>query len=74
MHTNYLYAYYVTTMPDQMQPATTEPPERWAAWQMFFEAHAAVCARLEAALQERHGLSLRWYDVLLHLYAAPPGG
>jgi DNA-binding MarR family transcriptional regulator len=54
-----------------MQPAPTEPPKHWAAWQMFFEAHAAVCARLEAELHERHGLSLRWYDVLLHLYAAP---
>jgi hypothetical protein len=29
---------------------------------MFFEAHAAVCARLEAEVHERHGLSLRWYD------------
>ena len=49
------------------------PPEDWAAWQMFFEAHAAVCARLEAALQARHGLSLRRYDVLLQLHGAPGG-
>ncbi len=48
-------------------------PEGWPAWQMFFEAHAAVCARLEAALQAGHGLSLRWYDVLLQLHAAPGG-
>lgn len=40
---------------------------------MFFEAHAAVCGRLEAALQAGHGLSLRWYDVLLQLHAAPAG-
>jgi DNA-binding MarR family transcriptional regulator len=38
---------------------------------MFFEAHAAVCADVEAALQRGHGLSLRWYDVLLHLHAVP---
>ena len=38
---------------------------------MFFEAHAAVCARLEAALQTGHGLSLRWYDLLLQLHGAP---
>jgi DNA-binding MarR family transcriptional regulator len=38
---------------------------------MFFEAHAAVCADVEAALQDAHGLSLRWYDVLLHLHAVP---
>lgn len=54
--------------------AETQPlPEHWTAWQMFFEAHAAVCARLEAALQAGHGLSLRWYDVLLQLHAAPQG-
>jgi DNA-binding MarR family transcriptional regulator len=52
----------------------TQPlPEHWTAWQMFFEAHAAVCARLEAALQARHGLSLRWYDVLLQLHGAAEG-
>ena len=38
---------------------------------MFFEAHAAVCADVEAELQRAHGLSLRWYDVLLHLHAVP---
>ena len=54
--------------------AKTQPlPEHWTAWQMFFEAHAAVCARLETALQTGHGLSLRWYDVLLQLHAAPGG-
>jgi len=54
--------------------AETQPaPEDWTAWQMFFEAHAAVCARLEEALQAAHGLSLRWYDVLLQLHAAPGG-
>jgi DNA-binding MarR family transcriptional regulator len=54
--------------------AAAQPlPEHWTAWQMFFEAHAAVCARLEAALQAGHGLSLRWYDVLLQLHGAPAG-
>jgi DNA-binding MarR family transcriptional regulator len=38
---------------------------------MFFEAHACVCADIEAKLQRAHGLSLRWYDVLLHLHAVP---
>ena len=41
---------------------------------MFFETHARVCARVEAEMQRAHGLSLRWYDVLLHLYAAGPDG
>jgi DNA-binding MarR family transcriptional regulator len=40
-------------------------------WQAFFEAHAAVVARLEAELMAEHGLSIRWYDVLLQLAAAP---
>jgi DNA-binding MarR family transcriptional regulator len=52
-----------------MQPDSRHP--HWRAWQMFFEAHAAVCADVEAELQRAHGLSLRWYDVLLHLHAAP---
>jgi DNA-binding MarR family transcriptional regulator len=57
-------------------PAQPPDPPRhphWRAWQVFFEAHAAVCADIEAELQRRHGLSLRWYDVLLHLHAAPAG-
>jgi len=61
-----------TTIPTvNVQPP--EPPRHphWRAWQMFFEAHAAVCADVETELQRTHGLSLRWYDVLLHLHAAP---
>lgn len=54
-----------------MATRTQPAPEDWAAWQMFFEAHAAVCARLEAELQAAHGLSLRWFDVLLQLHNAP---
>ena len=57
-----------------LQPPASRRPPHWAAWQAFFEVHAAVCARLEAELQEHHGLSLRWYDVLLHLHAAPEAG
>jgi DNA-binding MarR family transcriptional regulator len=60
-------------MPAGTQPPLDPPPEHWTAWQMFFETHAAVYARLEAALQAGHGLSLRWYDVLLQLHAAPAG-
>jgi DNA-binding MarR family transcriptional regulator len=57
----------------QTQADPEPPPENWAAWQMFFEAHAAVYARLEAQMQSDHGLSLRWYDVLLQLRNAPGG-
>lgn len=61
-------------MTRQLQADAGRPadrPRNWTAWQMFFEAHAAVCSQIEARLQAAHGLSLRWYDVLLHLYAAP---
>ncbi len=57
----------------EMQADPDPAPESWAAWQMFFEAHAAVYARLEARMQADHGLSLRWYDVLLQLSNAPGG-
>jgi DNA-binding MarR family transcriptional regulator len=53
------------------QPTDPRRHSRWRAWQMFFEAHASVCADVETALQRAHGLSLRWYDVLLHLHAVP---
>jgi DNA-binding MarR family transcriptional regulator len=58
-----------------MQPGfsddTPVPAERRRAWQAFFEAHAAVVPVLEAEMEAEHGLTLRWYDVLLHLAAAP---
>jgi DNA-binding MarR family transcriptional regulator len=43
----------------------------WRTWQLFFERHAEVTALVEGDLLSGHGFSLRWYDVLLHLYGAP---
>lgn len=57
----------------EMQAQPDHVPEHWTAWQMFFEAHAAVYTRLEAQMQADHSLSLRWYDVLLQLRNAPGG-
>jgi len=54
-----------------MQPSDPLRHPHWRSWQMFFEAHAAVCADVEAELVRAHGLTLRWYDVLLHLHAVP---
>lgn len=54
-----------------MQPDFDTDPLRRRAWQAFFESHAAVVPVLEAQLQTGHGFNLRWYDVLLHLAAAP---
>lgn len=42
-----------------------------AAWRAFLEAHARVTERLEQELQEEHGLSLPWYDVLVQLNEVP---
>ena len=52
------------------QPAADEQAA-FSAWGAFLAAHAAVTARLDAALQERVGISLGWYDVLVHVAAAP---
>ncbi len=54
-----------------MQPTFDTDPLRRRAWQAFFEAHAAVVPVLEAEMLTEHGFNLRWYDVLLHLAAAP---
>ncbi|MGZ4480920.1 MAG: MarR family winged helix-turn-helix transcriptional regulator [Gaiellales bacterium] len=59
-------------MAGRMQPESGRHP-LWLAWQTFFETHAEVSGRLESELQAEHGLSLRWYDVLLHLHAAADG-
>jgi DNA-binding MarR family transcriptional regulator len=41
------------------------------AWAGVLQVHAAVVPVLDRELQERAGLSLAWYDVLLELNAAP---
>ena len=43
------------------------------AWRAFLKAYAVVLRALERELQERHGIPLTWYDVLVHLEAAPQG-
>jgi DNA-binding MarR family transcriptional regulator len=41
--------------------------EALAAWRVYFEVAWALPDILDADLQEAVGLSLRWYDVLVHL-------
>jgi len=43
----------------------------FAAWTRFLRAYAALTRELSGRLEEAHGLSLRDYDVLVQLYAAP---
>jgi DNA-binding MarR family transcriptional regulator len=44
---------------------------RLPAWRAFVETHAAILDVLERELAERRGISLTWYDALLHLTEAP---
>jgi DNA-binding MarR family transcriptional regulator len=41
--------------------------ERLVIWRSFFETAWALLDLLDADLQERAGVPLRWYDVLVHL-------
>lgn len=45
-------------------------PEQLEVWRLFIRVHATVIRRLEAGLQDRHGLPLAWYDVLARLLEA----
>ncbi|HZV49561.1 MAG TPA: MarR family transcriptional regulator [Candidatus Dormibacteraeota bacterium] len=47
--------------------------ESLAVWQAFLEAHARVLERLEREMATQRGLTLVWYEVLLHLSHAPGG-
>ena len=40
------------------------------AWGSFMECHSAVIKALESELMEDQGLSLTWYDGLIHLSEA----
>lgn len=47
--------------------------EQLAAWRVFLECAFAVIDILDAELQAERGLTLRWYDVLVHLEGARDG-
>jgi DNA-binding MarR family transcriptional regulator len=47
--------------------------EHLALWERLVRAHAAIVSSLEAEMEAKQGLSLRWYEVLLHLARAPEG-
>jgi DNA-binding MarR family transcriptional regulator len=44
-----------------------------ASWRLFFESAQALYDLLDDDLRERAGISLRWYDVLIHLEETPDG-
>lgn len=48
-------------------------PERLRAWRLFFESALALQSVLDTELEHEAGLTLRWYDVLVHLEESPAG-
>jgi DNA-binding MarR family transcriptional regulator len=57
---------------DDMAPERSERVS-FAAWRSLLEVHAGITRRLDAALQAQAGVSLGWYDVLVHVDEAPAG-
>jgi DNA-binding MarR family transcriptional regulator len=57
------------------QDATTSSPtpEKLAAWRVFLETAYALIDILDAELQAERGISLGWYDALVHLEEAEDG-
>jgi DNA-binding MarR family transcriptional regulator len=54
-------------------PLSSPSPERLRAWQLCFESALRLRSVLDAELERDVGLSLRWYDVLIHLEETPEG-
>jgi DNA-binding MarR family transcriptional regulator len=58
----------------QSKPSLSSPTrEQLVVWRTFLEAAFALIDILDAELQEEQGISLRWYDVLVHLEEAEHG-
>jgi DNA-binding MarR family transcriptional regulator len=55
------------------QYSSSPNEEQLHAWRLYLESSQALVDVLDADLQERSGISLRWYDVLVHLEEAPDG-
>lgn len=58
-------------MSRQVLSAQLEGARDFRGWTRFLRAHAALTRELSGRLETAHGLSLRDYDVLVQLYAAP---
>jgi DNA-binding MarR family transcriptional regulator len=58
----------------QSERSVSRPPrEQLVVWRTFLEAAFALIDILDAELHEERGISLRWYDVLVHLEEAEHG-
>jgi DNA-binding MarR family transcriptional regulator len=55
------------------QFVSSPSPERLRCWRLFFESGLALQSVLDTELDHEAGVSLRWYDVLVHLEESPQG-
>ena len=55
------------------QPLSSPSAERLRAWRLFFESALALLDVLDVELEREAGISVRWYDVLVHLEESPDG-
>jgi len=55
------------------RPLSIPTGERLRAWRLFFESALALIDVLDAELEREVGISIRWYDVLVHLEESPDG-
>jgi DNA-binding MarR family transcriptional regulator len=54
-------------------PLSSPSPERLRAWRLYFESALALIDVLDAELERDAGITLRWYDALVHLEETPEG-
>jgi DNA-binding MarR family transcriptional regulator len=52
-------------------PLSSPSRDELVAWRLYLESSQALVDLLDADLQQASGISLRWYDVLVHLEEAP---
>jgi DNA-binding MarR family transcriptional regulator len=58
----------------QTDPTLSSPtPDELAAWRVFLETAYALIDILDAELQAERGITLGWYDALVHLEEAEGG-
>src|SRR3954470_16784799 len=56
------------------EPSLSSPSEeRLLAWRLSFESALALIDVLDSELERDSGITMRWYDALVHLEEAPDG-
>jgi len=48
-------------------------PERLRCWSLYFQSAVTLLDVLNEELEREAGITLRWYDVLIHLQESPQG-